>query len=336
MLNENEYKHNFKTQYNKADGDEYGRARMTTLERTTLRELQEKVKDDVKVKIFGNKELNVEDKQTLREITRTEVVEEIIRSGWPQPDRELVEAKDVAESGSEHACVVAEYLVDVRGAEAGSDTFFSYTTKNQLDRYVSMKLIKFGRLKKGGNLFEDWHGLQNRQEGYKNSNVRYPEGVDDSKIYGVAKPHRYWPAQLMRNLEAIRLGKISEQDRDKLMIGNTALEAYVVPWNNLDEIIQDSESVDDMAVGIAIKVLEELKAHGLNDDKLIEVLMAGYSPGGPLTEHGDVPQVHEIWSKLLNKIEENKNLSQLKNRLQERVQKKIEEKGFVFRYIDKS
>ena len=329
MSSKQEYQQVFSARYNQANEREYGRGRMTTLERATLRELQEKVRDDVKERVFGDRELNVKDKQTLRDMTRNEVVDEIIRNGWLQPDRELVVAKDIAESGIEHACVVAEYLVDVRGPEAGPDTFFSYTTKNQFDRYVSMRLIKGNRLKRGSGLFFEWHGLQNRQIGYENPNVGYPEGVDDSKIYGVAKPHRYWPAQLMRNLEAIRLGKISEQDRDKFKIENTPLKAYAVPWSNLDEIIQNAKSIDDMAVEIAIKVLEELKAHGLNDGQLIEVLVAGYSPGGPLTEHGDIPQVHEIWSKLLNKIKRNEKLNQLESNLHKKVEEKIRSVGFI-------
>jgi len=333
MSSEREYKHDFLVQYHKASENEYGRAGMATLERATLKELQEKAKDSVMVRIFGSKKLSVAEKQILREATRTEVVEEIVRSGWLQPDKELVGAKDVADTGVEHGCVVAEYLVDVRGPGAGPDTFFSYTTKNQFDRYVSMKLIRSGRLKKSGDLVSEWHGLQDRQEGYENPNVRYPEGVDNTKIYGVGKPHRYWPAQLMRNLEAIRLGKISDQDKDKFKIGNTALEAYAVPWSNLDKIIQDAESVDDMTVGIAVKVLEKLKDQGLNNDQLIEVLMAGYSPGGPMNEHGNIPQVHEIWSKLLDRIGENRALDQLKERLHKRVEEKIKSAGFVFNRV---
>lgn len=84
-----------------------------------------------------------------------------------------------------------------------------------------------------------------------------------------------------------------------------------------------------MAVEIAIKVLEELKAHGLNDGQLIEVLVAGYSPGGPLTEHGDIPQVHEIWSKLLNKIKRNEKLNQLESNLHKKVEEKIRSVGFI-------
>ena len=173
MSSKQEYQQVFSARYNQANEREYGRGRMTTLERATLRELQEKVRDDVKERVFGDRELNVKDKQTLRDMTRNEVVDEIIRNGWLQPDRELVVAKDIAESGIEHACVVAEYLVDVRGPEAGPDTFFSYTTKNQFDRYVSMRLIKGNRLKRGSGLFFEWHGLQNRQIGYENPNVGY-------------------------------------------------------------------------------------------------------------------------------------------------------------------
>lgn len=99
MSSKQEYQQVFSARYNQANEREYGRGRMTTLERATLRELQEKVRDDVKERVFGDRELNVKDKQTLRDMTRNEVVDEIIRNGWLQPDRELVVAKDIAESG---------------------------------------------------------------------------------------------------------------------------------------------------------------------------------------------------------------------------------------------
>jgi hypothetical protein len=308
MDNKEKYTKDFLKTYNQAKPDEYGRAEMATLERSTLREIYEKIFVEECQRIFGSGEVQKDKEGLLRQIVKERVVDKIVADGWPQPNPERVGPRDIADSGVEHACVVAEYLIDSRGAEASPSTFFSYTTKNQFDRYVLKVLTRSGKFSKESNIRSEWFGLWDRQNGYSNPRVKYPEGVDDTKIYGVAKPHRYWPAQLMRYLEAVRLGKISESERERLKVGGSLPDLYTIPWADLDKSIEDSKTVDEIAVNIFVYVAERLKTNGLNDGQVVEMLTAGYSPNGPTSEHGDIPQVHSIWNKIITKLKEDINL----------------------------
>ena len=61
----------------------------------------------------------------------------------------------------------------------------------------------------------------------KNGAVRYPKDIDRKKIHGVGALHRYWPAQLLRNLELIRLRgqmlhlEMSEPEDELLQMSST-------------------------------------------------------------------------------------------------------------------
>src|SRR5512143_642503 len=139
----------------------------------------------------------------------------IIEHGFPLLKDEIG-PETLGETAYKHLCVVAPYLYRQRGEAATADTVESYITKNRFDRWVGFNLIKLGKME--GKIKEQWYSPQDRQPGYENeTQVQYPKGVDDTKIFGIAKPHRYWPAQLMRYLEYMRLGKVtSEEEMNKL------------------------------------------------------------------------------------------------------------------------
>lgn len=319
------YKQEFREYYQAASEKDYGSARLTAPEFTTLKGLYvatiKAVCGTVRVG-----DLTSADKKIIRQM----VTGRIIEQGWPQPEK--VDAKDLAESAIAHACVVAENLLEERGVEAAPKTYFSYTTKDQFDRFVATQLIKAGRIKKEGDLYKQWYSSQDRELGYENSKIRYPEGVDGTNIHGVAKPHRFWPAQLLRIIEELRLGGMPEEKRRQLKVGDTDVKRYAIPWRNYEKTILEAESVDDIAVGVAIRTMEILmEKRRLRDEQIIELIVAGYSPEGPIDEHGNIPQVHEIWRKILDRVGETNKISHMGERLKGRVEEAFKEAGYDFK-----
>lgn len=243
-------------------------------------------------------------------------------------------AEDLGETAYKHFCVVAAYLLKTRGPEKSLDTIESYATKNRFDRWVERNLILGGRFKGVyNNLSKEWYGPIDRNP--KNGNpdqVEYPVGVDNNKIFGIAKPHRYWPTQLLRYLEYARLGKVTNlEEVNKLGINLGEEEKYTVKWNEFNDIVRSEKSVNEIAAGVAIKTMCVLKRNGLSDEQITKMILAGYSPGGPLNEHGNIPQIGEIWKDILKRVENDKNLVSMTQSLQVGVENAFDKKGFTFK-----
>jgi len=307
----------FSAEFNSATTKDWGSSEITLLEFSTLRTLYKQ--------IIGNRSLasiSPED----RDIVRDTVVKEIVENGWPKNDS--VSKSDLSEAAVKHACCVAEVLFEERGIEAAPATFLSYTTKDQFDRFSEMLLRRSGKLNKGSSLFDDWFGPQDRQQGYISDRVHYPAQIDGTKIYGVAKPNRYFPAQLMRYLEFIRLGRITN-DADKVKLGISLYspeelkKLFSIPWIEFKEIITGSDSVDDYTVGTAVKVMEVLKERNLSSESIASIILAGFDPKGPLSEHGNIPQVTEIWIKLLEQVKQKNKIQDIFPVLQEKYKQRI-------------
>lgn len=315
----------FKEQFRQAFDNAYkiGDATITTHELIPLVDLYR----DVKANTFPSipfKKLTPDQKEQLRDL----VTQNIIDNGWPQPPRESIGPKALGISAAAHSCVVAESLIDKRGPEAAPDTVWSYSTKNQFDRFVMMRLLKTGRIKPNGDLHKDWYDPQNRDPNHKNKDVKYPEGIDDSKIYGVAKPNRFLPAQFLRFLEAIRLGKMPKEKMQNLNIETDHLEKYKIPWREFNDVIDKARTVDDIASGIAIRSMEIFKQRGLSNKQIIKLITLGYNPQGPFREHGNIPDVHHIWSRILEKVQKSETIAALYPDLETRAKQLFNEAGY--------
>lgn len=307
--------------FNQGNTENFGSAKITKKEISTLRNLYSLTRNQV----FGNtQQLRKEDKAIIRGI----VTDSIINEGWPSPKE--VNIGDLGEAAISHACVVAEHLFETRGEEATPDTFYSYTTKNQFNRFIKMILLRSGRIKQGGDLFNDWNNPQDREPDYTNPDVKFPEGLDNTKIYGIAKPNRYWPAQLIKNLEAIRLGKLSKEDRLKFKIGDLDNKLFSIPWSNYEQTIIDAKSIDDIAIGVASKTIEKLIDQGIGNDTIVEIIIAGYNPVGIVSEHGKIPQVGIIWKGILERLNQDPNLSNIHRLLDVRIREKMKEANYDF------
>ncbi|MCR4326841.1 MAG: hypothetical protein NUV52_04265 [Candidatus Roizmanbacteria bacterium] len=268
--------------YNTATAEEFGSSEMTRGELDALKELAKKL---------GHSRWAIEDY--------------IEAQGWPLPEE--ISGCAVGEAAAKLACVVAEHLVAMRGPDAARETVWSYTTKNQADRYVYGILRDTEKISPYPGRLEAWHAPEDREPGYVNQDVRYPPHIDATKIYGIAKPHRYWPAQLLRHLEALRLQKISTN--------GTPPEAFTVPWRHFQYVIGREPTVQDISAGIAIHVLETVKHQGLSDDQLAALLLEGYSPSGPVREHGRISSVGAIWGTILHRVETHPHLNTLTDQL---------------------
>mgnify|MGYP001558862675 CR=1 FL=1 len=294
--------------------EQYGSAEMSKAEFVALRDLYASLRDQM----YGGDSLTSEQRAQVREA----VSESVINDGWPQL-KDLSES-DLAETAVNHACVVAEKLHEERGLTALPDTVWAYTAKNQFDRYVQKTLSRDGKLSLGSEIGNDWYGKSHRSiEGSKDI-TKYPDEVDNSKIHGIGKVERYWPAQLMRYLESIRLGKASESELQKCKVGETPKITYKIPWLNYDEVIKGAESVEDIAVGVAVKTLEILKSNGLNDEQIVAVLLAGYSPGGPISEHGNIPEIGKIWKSIVSNAKSITELESLQPKLKAAINNRFQ------------
>ena len=167
-----------------------------------------------------------------------------------------------------------------------------------------------------------------RQEGFKNNKVNYPQGIPDYLIYGVAKPHRYWPAQLSRNLELSRLEKMSDSELEKLGLLGLAPEVLKIEWSNYDAIIEQAVTIDDIAVGIAIQTMEILIERGVSEEQVSDIILSGYDPGGPVSEHGNIPEIGQIWDQIIEAAEKSQTTSHLAPILKVKVKDKYKAIGY--------
>lgn len=306
---------------NSQPSEMYGSAEVSLAETKALKELYLSLRENT----FGSKkDLSNEERSQLKDLVRLSVIDD----GWPELKN--LGLTDLAETATAHACVVAEKLYEERGEAATPDTIWSYTTKNQFDRFVKNTLVRSGKLNKDSAMRQDWDSTKDRSTPREPGRVKYPKNLDDTKIYGVAKVERYWPAQLMRYLEAVRLGKATSSDLEKLRVENADPEIYKIPWNTFQTVIEEANSVEDIAVNVAVKTLEILKERGLKNEQLTALLLTGYSPGGPTNEHGNIEEIGKIWRGILENVKSNQNISGLYNNLSDTINKKFVDVDYPF------
>ncbi len=175
----------------------------------------------------------------------------------------------------------------------GTDTEgWNRLTEHQADRYMYRVLRDTEKVSPYRGRLEAWHAPENT-------------------VYGIAKPHRLWPAQLLRYLEALRLQKVSTN--------GTPPQAYTVPWRHFQYVIGREPTVQDISAGIAIHVLETVKHQGLSDEQLTSLLLEGYNPDGTVHRHGYIPSVGAIWGNILSRIEHHPHLNTLTDRLHDNL-----------------
>lgn len=293
--------------------EKYGSAEISAAEIKAVRKLYKTIRENT----FGEiATLNVDQKKRLREL----VVQSIIDDGWPK--LENLNTKDLAQTAVSHACIVVESLYQKRGPESLPDLVWSYSTKNQFDRYVQKILQENQKLSTESILSEEWNSPSKRAE-IKTEGINYPDKVDDNLIHGIGKATRYWPAQLMRYLESIRLKKSGPEEITKYKVGDTDRKKYKVPWSSFDEVIIKAQKIEDITVGVALKTLEILKSHGLSNEQLIATISNAYSPTSVIGEHGHISEISSVWNRLLEEVRTNPKLANLYPALEQEYKNKI-------------
>jgi len=314
MTKEQQFITEFRRIYNQATKAEYGSASISRVERQGLKKLLVRAKRELaeSSEFTGNKNVD-------RKKIRSKVVEYLVQEGWPISV--IVNAPDLAETAINHACVVAEFLITKRGMDSSADTVWSYSTKNQFDRFVQRIISQSNH-----SLLSEWHKPQNRNN-KQNDKVKYPTKVQSEKIYGVGKAHRYWPAQLMKNLEAIRLGIMTQEELKSLGILDIDKSSTTIPWIYFKSIIESAESVEKITVDIAVQVIWFLKQKNVDEKQIVSIIINSYSPRGMISEHGDLPEIHQIWKMILEEIKDSNISSSIYIDLLGKVQARFIEAG---------
>lgn len=321
---ENKFITEFRARYDKATEAEYGSAALSRVERQGLKSLYLRAKKELSGQLTSNNASN-------RLKIRRKVVEYLIEDGWPI--EMVANPQDLAETALFHACVVAEALITERGIAASAETTWSYAMKDAFDRFTQKTLVNAGRLGPKSRLGTEWFSPQNRLSRTKNTRVKYPKKVDSSKIYGIGKPHRYWPAQLMRNLEAIRLGEMSDKQLADWQLTGLDKKKCTIPWVALKPAILAGQSTNEICVNILIQVISILKQRNMSEKHIIEIVLNSYSPRGMILEHGAIPQITEIWGQLLSTVRKHKQLQNMYPQLLKGVQTRFQEAGVDFTII---
>lgn len=296
--------------------EEWGSAKISLAERKALTGLYKSLRGE----IFGEKpNLDAHERELLKDAVKSSIIED----GWPALSN--LGKNDLVETASSHACSVAGPLYETRGERATPDTVWSYTTKNQFDRYTEKILREAGKFGRNSQLKKDWNKPKQRDTKNSTAKVFIPLKDIPWLVRGVAKVERYWPAQLLRYLEAVRLGRATPAEIKKLNLDGIPPESLKIPWSNFDSEIVGSRNTIDMAAGIAVKTMSILQERGLSDEQVIAVITAGYSPNGPISENGYLPEIGKIWQKILERVDQDASLRKLSVPLKANINRRLAE-----------
>lgn len=294
----------------------WGSAEISSSEYRGLRSLYRSLRSQ----IFGTDRRELSSSEL--DILRSTAIESIVTDGWPLTEH--ISLNDLSETAMLHACSVAGQLVVDRGVQATPDTIWSYTTKNQVHRFLTGRLRVHARTSGNYSAVNDWLTPAPRDFEHVTANVYIPAGVDDRYAYGVGKVECYWPAQLLRNLEAYRLGRAQLQ--------GIPSETLKIPWILYDEVLGYADSAAAVARGIALQTMYILKDRHVPDESISSLIVAGYSPKGPITENGYLPEIGTIWQDLLSHVYYDPNVTGMYPILREGAAEKMLSVGYPSEY----
>lgn len=274
-------------------------------------------------------------KSLIRRVGSVDKAREWMESGMELPLHSNSVRNDFLEAALVHGCSVAGNIdadvVEGRAGRTYEDTTWSYLTKNRAYRFIEMGIIKNGN----ADLLEEWKGGFQKQPyeiGDLDQTLTRPLPLQGNEertaiVTGIEKPACYFPSQLLRVLDALRLGKesiveitdangkrkvdiLSETSAQFMIESGKASsiekvaginrESFTFYWDSLEEAINNSNTTSDIAVNVALTVADYLKnTQQLRDSVISLVIAKGYSPNGPISEHGLKQDVSTIWDRLL-------------------------------------
>lgn len=208
---------------------------------------------------------------------------------------------DFVEAAIKHGCPVAWRLYEDRKNRPLREVVWSYATKNKVFRFFVHNMRR-----SNPELLKAWKGDDAKQKGEVGSEpLIRPESLsgDPVVLRGIEKLECYWPCQLLRYLEAIRL----RRNEDILKLINPAEgeeTKFAIEWKEYNIDIALSETLTDLAVNVAVRTVQILRNRKVNNEQIANVLLAGYSPNGPLKEYGQERKANEIWTQIFKGLEE--------------------------------
>lgn len=218
--------------------------------------------------------------------------EHISSLGLEDPEGSFLEAA-VA-----HACSVA---VDIFNdpARTPESSIWSYATKNRAYRAMKRYLEEFKR----PDLLEQWTGDETKrlEDTGRVKTIRPENGK--APLKGIEKVEVYWPCQLFRVIEAIfyKTSEIELSEAHRKMMDKIYVPTVEII---IREAITQATTLEDLSVNIFIGTAQALKELKFPNELIAQVLVTGYSPGGPLKEHGQFRKVQGLWKMMLSGLME--------------------------------
>jgi len=229
------------------------------------------------------------------------------------PQFESVSAAQFIEAAISHGCPVALSLYEERSDPALITR--SYLTKNRAYRMIKRVLRE-----NNNPLLSQWIGAEIKA--YKHDGVARlvrPAKLGLSTLQGIERVQIYWPCQLLRVLDGLVQGwdpvpEFVEVDPIKFQIS----------WHEYQSGITEATTLEELAINIATCVVNTLREHQVSSSVIAKLLAKGYSPVGPLNEHGQVDKIKHTWQGLLQQLATDPKNTQLCSELSSIVFKKID------------
>ncbi|MEM6998135.1 MAG: hypothetical protein AAF413_04460 [Patescibacteria group bacterium] len=216
--------------------------------------------------------------------SREATLRAISKDGYPLPTQ--ITPQMVGLAGAAHGCRRTEHLAAERGPDGSRETYLSYTTKNQFDRFVRKHLPQ--------ELLPEWSAAQD-DTGMLDNSYATPKGIDPSRNYGGSLPHRIGPATAVRYLESARLGWISPSDEESLLITDeTDRSQYTLQWDEFIPGIQAARSIEELTGSMQETVLDRLRSNSMSDAQIAAFRNMVYEDGAEDTSIRSAPTEHDF------------------------------------------
>lgn len=246
--------------------------------------------------------------QRRRELGSWEAVKAEVLSGGPMiPDQVL--GNDFVQAAVLHGCPVGYELM--ANTEDWGRYVWSYITKNRAFRAFKRMIGSTGN----ETLYQEWVGDEFKQPGEQGTSAiirPFEEGEYEIPIRGIEKTAAYWPCQMLRVLEAYRTGReYLDLEPD---LATRRRELLGIEWFSLQPAVDAADSIEDIAINVAVSVTHTLQERGLDDLTIARIVMRGYDPQPMLEEHGQYESVGWLWQRILealNADEDNLGLTEI-------------------------
>lgn len=177
------------------------------------------------------------------------------------------------------------------------NSWMSYVIRNRAYRFLGKQIVEAANtLPNKDRLLYEWTDMET-PIGSGSLLLIGPESIPVEKCWGLEKPVCFMACNLLKTLEAIRIGGL-----DKMTQGHKGNEEiFIFPWDNFKEEVDASENYYSLAARIGNNVGSALVSRGVSNDVTAQILVQGLDPRGRLREYGAKAgwDVFAVWSDLV-------------------------------------